>query len=52
MPFGISFIGTAFADFDLIGFGYAFEQATKTRLERRAYDAAIPKTQLRDVMAS
>ncbi|KAJ7203382.1 amidase signature enzyme [Mycena pura] len=38
MPFGISFIGTAFSDFDLIGLGYAFEQATKTRLERRAYD--------------
>lgn len=51
VPFGISFLGTAFSEFDLIGFGYAYEQATQTRLERKAYAAAIPKTQLKDVVS-
>ncbi|KAH9477867.1 Putative amidase [Psilocybe cubensis] len=50
VPFGLSFLGTAFSDFDLIGFGYAYEQRTRTRLARRAYPAAIPKTQLVDVI--
>ncbi|KAL4260838.1 Amidase signature (AS) superfamily protein [Pleurotus pulmonarius] len=51
IPFGLSFFGTAFSEFDLIGFGFAFEQRTKTRLRRKAYPAAIPKTQLQDVMS-
>ncbi|KAF7320936.1 hypothetical protein HMN09_00180300 [Mycena chlorophos] len=50
IPFGLSFFGTAFSDFDLIGFAFAYEQKTKTRLQRRAYPAAIPKTQLVDVI--
>ncbi|KXN81982.1 hypothetical protein AN958_03329 [Leucoagaricus sp. SymC.cos] len=51
VPFGLSFLGTAFSEFDLIGFGYAYEQATKTRLARKAFAAAIPKTQLKDVVS-
>ncbi|KAJ7050967.1 amidase signature enzyme [Mycena amicta] len=50
VPFGLSFLGTAFSDFDLISFGYAYEQKTQTRLARKAFPAAIPKTQLKDVM--
>ncbi|KAJ4465493.1 amidase signature enzyme [Lentinula edodes] len=50
VPFGLSFLGTAFSEFDLIGFAFAYEQKTKTRLERRAFPAAIPKTQLRDIL--
>ncbi|KAG6864455.1 hypothetical protein C0991_009382 [Blastosporella zonata] len=50
IPFGLSFLGTAYSDFDLIGFAYAYEQKTQTRLSRKAYEAAIPKTQLRDVL--
>ncbi|KAG9226805.1 hypothetical protein CCMSSC00406_0009723 [Pleurotus cornucopiae] len=50
VPFGLSFLGTAFTEFDLIGFGFAYEQRTKTRLERKAFAAAIPKTQLKDVI--
>ncbi|KAL0959934.1 hypothetical protein HGRIS_011597 [Hohenbuehelia grisea] len=50
VPFGLSFLGTAFSDFDLIGFGFAYEQKTKTRLARKAFPAAIPKTQLKDVI--
>ncbi|THU89647.1 amidase signature enzyme [Dendrothele bispora CBS 962.96] len=50
VPFGISFLGTAFSEFDLVGFAFAYEQATMTRLERRAFEAAIPKTQLIDVI--
>ncbi|KAJ7165363.1 amidase signature enzyme [Mycena filopes] len=50
MPFGLSFLGTAFSDFDLISFGFAYEQKTQTRLARKAFAAAIPKTQLKDVV--
>ncbi|KAF8994512.1 amidase signature enzyme [Cyathus striatus] len=50
VPFGLSFLGTAFSEFDLIGYAYAYEQKTKTRLARRAYSDAIPKTQLVDVI--
>jgi amidase len=44
-------MGTAYSEFKLIGYAYAFEQATHVRLQRRAYDAAIPRTQLTDVMS-
>ncbi|TFY69349.1 hypothetical protein EVJ58_g456 [Rhodofomes roseus] len=50
MPFGISFLGTAYSEFQLIQYAYAYEQATKHRLEKKAYPEAIPKTQLGDVM--
>ncbi|KAJ7120181.1 amidase signature enzyme [Mycena epipterygia] len=50
VPFGLSFLGTAFSDFDLISFGFAYEQKTQTRLARLAFPAAIPKTQLKDVI--
>ncbi|KAF8994510.1 amidase signature domain-containing protein [Cyathus striatus] len=42
VPFGLSFLGTAFSEFDLIGYAYAYEQKTKARLARRAYSDAIP----------
>lgn len=50
MPFGLSFFGTAYSEFKLIGLAYAYEHATHARLARRAYPEAIPKTQLRDVV--
>ncbi|GJJ14714.1 hypothetical protein Clacol_008981 [Clathrus columnatus] len=50
MPFGISFIGTAFSEFKLISYAYAYEQKTQVRLKRLAYPEAIPKTQLKDVI--
>jgi len=50
LPFGIAFIGTAYSEFNLIGFAYAFEQATHARLKRRAYAEAIPVTQIKDVL--
>jgi len=50
VPFGLSFFSTAFTEFELIGFAFAYEQATHTRLARKAYPAAIPKTQLKDVV--
>ncbi|TFK52905.1 amidase signature enzyme [Heliocybe sulcata] len=50
VPFGISFMGTAWSETKLIGFAYAFEQATKARLMRKAYEEAIPKTQLVDIV--
>ncbi|KAG6839809.1 hypothetical protein C0991_011466 [Blastosporella zonata] len=50
VPFGLSFLGTAFSEFNLVGFAYAYEQQTQTRLARRAFAAAIPKTQLSDII--
>jgi amidase len=50
VPFGIAFMGTAYSEFKLISYAYAFEQATHVRLQRKAYDHAIPRTQLADVM--
>ncbi|KAI0795623.1 amidase signature enzyme [Abortiporus biennis] len=50
VPFGLSFLGTAFSEFELIGFAFAYEQKTKTRLARKAFAEAIPKTQLKDVI--
>jgi len=50
IPFGISFMGTAFSEFKLVGFAFAYEQATHNRLKRLAFPAAIPKTQLKDIV--
>ncbi|KAI0260061.1 amidase signature enzyme [Gloeopeniophorella convolvens] len=50
LPFGLSFMGTAFSEFKLVGLAFAYEQATHTRLKRLAFPAAIPKTQLADVI--
>lgn len=50
MPFGVSFMGTAFSEFKLISYAYAYEQKTHTRLMRLAFPAAIPQTQLKDVI--
>lgn len=52
VPFGFSFWGTAFSEFDLIGMAFALEQKTMStgRLGRLAFEAAIPKTQLSDVV--
>ncbi|PAV17947.1 amidase signature enzyme [Pyrrhoderma noxium] len=50
VPFGLSFLGTAFDEFNLISFAFAYEQKTKTRLARKAFPAAIPKTQLQDIV--
>ena len=50
VPLGLTFLGTAFSEFDLISFAFAYEQATQVRLSRKAFPAAIPKTQLVDVV--
>ncbi|KAF8531873.1 amidase signature enzyme [Gautieria morchelliformis] len=52
IPFGISFMGTAFSEFKLISYAFAYEQKTHNRLKRLAFPAAIPKTQLKDVIGS
>ncbi|KAG8697196.1 hypothetical protein FRC08_006679 [Ceratobasidium sp. 394] len=49
IPFGLAFMGTAYSEPSLIGFAYAYEQHTHTRLERLAYPQAIPETQLKHV---
>ena len=50
VPPGLSFLGTAFSEFELSGLAFAYEQAMLTRLKRKAFAAAIPKTQLIDVV--
>ena len=51
VPFGLSFTGMAWTEHKLLGFAYAYEQATNHRLRRRAYEEAIPKTQLMDLIS-
>ncbi|KAF8235335.1 amidase signature enzyme [Tricholoma matsutake] len=50
LPFGIAFMGTGFSELQLIQYAYAYEQATHNRLKHLAYPAAIPRTQLVDVI--
>lgn len=50
VPFGLSFTGTAFSEFKLISYAFSYEQATHNRLKRLAFEEAIPKIQLKDVM--
>ncbi|KIJ16269.1 hypothetical protein PAXINDRAFT_75651 [Paxillus involutus ATCC 200175] len=50
IPIGLSCLGTAWSEYSLVGFAYAYEQKTQTRLQRKAYTATIPTTQLADVM--
>ncbi|KAI0704182.1 amidase signature enzyme [Cerioporus squamosus] len=49
-PFGLAFMGTAWTEFELISYAYAYEQATHTRLKVRAFPEAVPTTQLADVV--
>jgi len=51
IPIGLSFLGTAFSEFKLISYAFAFEQATQVRLAKKAFTAAIPKTQLVNIVA-
>jgi hypothetical protein len=52
LPFGISFMGTAFSEFKLISYAFAYEQRTHNQLGRLGFPAAVPTTQLMDVMQS
>ena len=51
MPFGIAFVGTAFSEFELVKFAFAYEQATHNRLKQLAFSDAIPTTQLADIVS-
>ena len=48
VPFGLSFLGAAWSEADLIGFAYAYEQRTMTRNKVQPY--IIPITELVDVV--
>ena len=50
MPFGIAFIGTAFSEFKLVSYAFAYEQVTHNRLKQLAFAEAIPQTQLSDIV--
>ena len=43
-------MGTAFSEFKLISYAFAYEQVTHNRLKQLAMPDAIPKTQLADVI--
>ena len=49
-PVGLLFLGTAWSEEQLLKLAYSYEQATEMRLQRKAYDIAIPQTQLVDVV--
>ena len=46
--FGLSFIGRAWSEADLIGYAYAFEQRTMVRDQVQPY--LVPKTELANVI--
>lgn len=48
VPFGISFMGRAWSEENLIGFAYAFEQRTMVR--RRFFPYVVPKTELKSTL--
>ncbi|KAK0523962.1 hypothetical protein OC842_005981, partial [Tilletia horrida] len=50
-PAGLCFVSEHWSEEKLLAYAYAFEHATgHVRRTRQPFDAAIPKTQLRDVM--
>ncbi|GAA95381.1 uncharacterized protein L969DRAFT_45691 [Mixia osmundae IAM 14324] len=49
VPFGITFVGTAYSEAKLLKYGYAYEQATQIRTKQAPMRSATPKTQLADV---
>ena len=48
VPFGLSFLGAAWSEADLIGYAYAYEQRTMTRNKVQPY--LVPTTELVDVV--
>ncbi|MCJ1478029.1 hypothetical protein MMC13_006704 [Lambiella insularis] len=48
IPFGISFIGTAFSEASLISYAYAFEQRTMVRNKVQPF--IVPNTELSDIV--
>ena len=40
------FFSTAYTEAKLLSYAYAYEQATHVRQQRKAYPAAVPKSQL------
>jgi amidase len=48
VPFGLAFLGTQFSEYKLVGYAYAYEQRTMTRLQGKPY--VVPQTQLADVI--
>ncbi|KZP00703.1 amidase signature enzyme [Calocera viscosa TUFC12733] len=49
VPFGLAFLGTQFSEYKLVGYAYAYEQQTMTRLQGKPY--VVPQTQLADVIS-
>jgi len=49
LPFGLSFLGAKWSEFELIGYAYAYEQRTQTRNKVQPY--IQPYTELKDVVA-
>jgi amidase len=50
-PFGVTFAGDAFSEAELLGIGYAYEQATQARKQGRTYAEATPQTQIETIQA-
>ncbi|KAI4275567.1 MAG: hypothetical protein LQ337_003119 [Flavoplaca oasis] len=50
IPFGLSFIGPAWSEANLIGFAYAYEQRTMVQAQVKPY--LLPRVQLADVVSA
>ncbi|UJR20529.1 hypothetical protein I4U23_023656 [Adineta vaga] len=49
-PFGLSFIGRAYSESKLIELAYSYEQATQNYKNGKPFQAALPKTQISDIL--
>jgi len=50
IPFGLSFLGNKWTEYDLIGYAYAYEQRSKARNKVQPY--IVPNTELSSIVAS
>ena len=50
IPFGLSFMGEKWSEYDLIGYAYAYEQRSKVRNQVQPY--LVPNIELSDVVGN
>jgi len=50
IPFGLSFLGNKWTEYELIGYAYAYEQRSKVRNKVSPY--IVPNTELASIVAN
>lgn len=51
LPFGLSFMGAKWSEYNLVSYAYAYEQKTMVR-SKGVQPLIVPHTELKDVMSS